>query len=213
MEKHAISVRLKGDFALFTRPEFKIERVTYPVPTPSAMRGCIEAIYWHPQFDVRVREIHVLSPVKTLTLVRNEVKNKATLDRGERGYFADLDRTQRSSVILRDVDYAVYADVCARRGFDNEDPRKFIDIFARRVETGQCFHRPYLGCREFAAEFLPWHQLDAERPNWTEDLGIMLWDIDYSAGRQPYMPLWYRARVRRGIVAVPDTPLSGGGPS
>lgn len=205
MNKRWLSVRVKGDFALFTRPENKVERVTYPVMTPSAARGILEAIFWHPQFTWAVREIHVLNPVKTFSILRNEVNSKMSLDR-RAPYFADEDRAQRNAVCLRDVDYVIYADVEVKPGV-GDDQAKFRDQFRRRVDRGQCFHRPALGCREFATEFGP---LDgAEKPiGWNEDLGLMLWDLEYTA-KPPFWPKFFPARVDQGVLQVPPEPIGG----
>lgn len=205
MNKRWLSVRVKGDFALFTRPENKVERVTYPVMTPSAARGILEAIFWHPQFTWAVREIHVLNPVKTFSILRNEVNSKMSLDR-RAPYFADEDRAQRNAVCLRDVDYVIYADVEVKPGV-GDDQAKFRDQFRRRVDRGQCYHRPALGCREFAAEFSPTD--GTETPiGWTENLGLMLWDLEYSA-KPPFWPKFFSAMVDQGVLQVPPEPTGG----
>lgn len=214
MAERYVSVRVRGDFALFTRPESKVERVSYPIMTPSAARGILEAIYWHPQFTWAIREIHVLPPlnsggtdmrpVRTLGILRNEVNAKMSPDRKE-PYFADDDRAQRHSVCLRDVDYLIFADAQVKSGV-HEDHAKFRDQFRRRVERGQCHHRPALGCREFAAEFMTAD--GAPSPvEWTEDLGLMLWDLDYSTGKPPYWPRLFEAHVKAGILRVPNRPI------
>lgn len=206
MNNNSVGVRVSGELACFTRPEAKVERLTYPLPTPSAVRGVLEAIYWHPQFTWRVDEIRVLSEVKTFSLLRNEVNSKMSLASG--GFFADRDRTQRHAVCLRAVDYVFTATPMPK---PNTDPAaKHRDIFLRRVERGQCHHRPSLGTREFAADFAPAE--GAPKPiEWTEELGIMLWDVDFSSGRQPYFPLFFDAKVKDGIMRVPPSPI--GGPS
>jgi CRISPR-associated protein Cas5d len=204
-EKH-VSVRVKGDLALFTRPESKVERVSYPLITPSAARGVLEAIYWHPEFTWAIREIHVLAPVRTLGILRNEVNSKMAVGRSE-PYYADEDRSQRHSVCLRDVDYLILADANPKVPGDHH--AKYRDIFRRRVETGKCFHRPALGCREFAADFGPAE--GAPSPiAWTEDLGLMLWDLDYASGKPPYWPKFFAARIEQGILRVPRDPIGGG---
>lgn len=205
MIERLVSVRVKGDFALFTRPENKVERVSYPVMTPSAARGILEAIFWHPQFTWAVREVHVLRPVRTFSILRNEVKSKMSPERKE-PFFADEDRAQRNAVCLRDVDYVIYADVEVKPGV-GDDHAKFRDQFRRRVEKGQCYHRPALGCREFAAEFGPVDE--SERAiDWTEDLGLMLWDIEYTA-KPPFWPRFFEAKVHDGVLKVPHKPFGG----
>jgi CRISPR-associated protein Cas5d len=204
IEKY-VSVRVRGDYACFTRPENKVERVSYPIMTPSAARGILEAIFWHPQFTWSIREIHVLAPVRTFSILRNEVNSKMSPERKE-PYFADGDRTQRHAVCLRDVDYAIFADVQVKPGV-GDDHAKFRDQFRRRVQRGQCFHRPSLGCREFAAEFVPYY--GTTPIEWSEDLGLMLWDVSYDSGRAPYWPTFFEAKVANGVMLVPEAPLGG----
>lgn len=218
MNERWMSVRVKGDFALFTRPENKVERVTYPVITPSAARGVLEAIFWHPQFTWVIKEIHVLNEVRTFSILRNEVNSKMSPSRAE-PYYADEDRSQRHSVCLRDVDYVIYAEVAIKSG-QSDHPQKYREQFQRRVERGQCFHRPSLGCREFAAEVEPWDR-SKEPAKWTEDLGLMLWDLQYPSGRHdetgwrpsskaPYWPSFFSARVEQGVLRIPATPIGSG---
>ncbi len=206
MNRNWVGVRVSGDFACFTRPENKVERVSYPIMTPSAARGILEAIYWHPQLTWAIREIHALSEVRTFGILRNEVNSKMSLDRKE-PYFADDDRSQRHSVCLRDVDYLIYAEPEPKQG-ESEHPQKFREQFDRRVSRGQCYHRPALGTREFAAEFGP--PEGTERPvAWTEDLGIMLWDLAYESGKPPYWPKFFSAKVTGGVMRVPAQPIGG----
>lgn len=207
MNERYVSVRVKGELALFTRPEHKVERLSYPVITPSAARGMLEAIYWHPQFDWAIREIHILSAPETYSLMRNEVNSKMSPARSE-PYYADEDRSQRHSVCLRDVDYLIFADAEVKPGVD-QNHAKYRDQFRKRVERGQCYHRPSLGTREFAAEFLP--IADAPPPiEWSEDLGLMLWGVDYARGKPPYPPLFFEAKVEHGVMRVPATPIGVG---
>jgi len=209
-----LSVRVSGDFACFTRPENKVERVSYPILTPSAARGILEAIFWHPQFSWRIREIHVLNPVRTIALMRNEVNSKMSLT-GKDDYFADKDRSQRNAVCLRDVDYVIYADADVKTDV-GENHAKYRDQFRRRVANGQCYHRPALGCREFAAEFEPVDPQQTPIPvDWTEDLGLMLWDVSYPEGqwddngwrpktKPPYWPKFFNACIENGIMRIPS---------
>lgn len=205
MNANTVAVRVSGELACFTRPENKVERVSYPLITPSAARGVLEAIYWHPEFSWAIRQIHVLKPVRTLGILRNEVNSKMSPSRSE-PYFADEDRSQRHSVLLREVDYLIQAEPLAKPGTDPAG--KHRDIFLRRVERGQCFHRPALGCREFAADFGPPDDAPSAI-DWTEDLGLMLWDLDFSAGKPPFWPLFFQARIERGVMLVPTQPLGG----
>lgn len=212
MDINQVAVRVKGDLALFTRPENKVERVSYPLPTPSAARGILEAIYWHPQFRWVVREIRVLKEPKSFGIFRNEVNSKMSPSRAE-PYFADDDRSQRFSVCLRDVDYIIVAEPIVKAGVQ-EHPKKFREILERRVKRGQCYHRPALGCREFAAEFEPVD--DALEPiSWNENLGLMLWDVIYPEGthdekgwhpksKPPFAPKFFEAVVTNGVMRIPD---------
>lgn len=210
--KNCVSVRVKGDYALFTRPESKTERVSYPVITPSAARGVLEAIYWHPQFTWAIREIRILNEPRTFGIFRNEVKSKMSLIRSE-PYFADEDRSQRFSVCLREVDYIIVAEPIVKPGC-SEHPKKFRELFERRVKRGQCHHRPALGCREFAAEFEP---IDGapEPCVYNANLGLMLWDVTYPEGshdetgwhpssKPPFAPRFFEAEVKNGVMRVPS---------
>jgi len=201
MEMTSLEVRVWGPYACFTRPEMKVERVSYPVMTPSAARGILEAIFWKPEFSWRVRQIAVLSPIQYFSILRNEVQSKASVRRGE-PYYADQDRTQRHTLALRNVAYLIHADI-AVRPHCADDPAKFRDQFRRRIRRGQCFHRPYLGCREFAAEFGPPEVGDTPIPD-SLDLGLMLFDLQYNGPEGPHEPAFFEARLERGVLRVPQ---------
>lgn len=214
MDSHhpALSVRVWGGWACFTRPEMKVERVSYPVMTPSAARGVLEAIFWKPQFAWRVERIEVLKQIRYHSILRNEVGSRAS-ERTARswarrggGYFATADRTQRHTLALRDVAYVIHAQIDVEPGV-GDDPAKFRDQFRRRVAKGRCFARPYLGCREFAADFAP--SDGGERPiDRTEDLGPMLLDLDYADdGSGRGTPRFFAARLEGGVLHVPPRPL------
>ncbi|MCS6803301.1 MAG: type I-C CRISPR-associated protein Cas5c [Chloroflexota bacterium] len=201
-----LAVKVWGEFACFTRPEMKVERVSYPVMTPSAARGVLEAIFWKPEFVWRVEEIWVLKEVRWFSIRRNEVNSRAShrsAQRWEReggGYFADEDRAQRHTLALRDVAYVISAQVEPKSG-RAEDEAKFRDQFRRRVAEGRCFFQPYLGCREFAAFFGP--PSPDDRPiDWTEDLGLMLRDLEYREDGSG-TPRFFRARLEQGVLRVP----------
>ncbi|MCA9244869.1 MAG: type I-C CRISPR-associated protein Cas5 [Phycisphaerales bacterium] len=206
----AIGLRVWGDFACFTRPEMKVERVSYDAMTPSAARGVLEAIYWKPQIRWVVRRIHVLNPIRFTNIRRNEVGRRiptGTVSKamksgeGALGLYIEEERQQRAATILRNVDYLIEA------GFDlldaSEPAQKHIEMFKRRAEKGQCFHRPYLGCREFDCQFAL-HGGDmpvsfyAENPEL--DLGYMLHDIDFGDAMTPH---FFRAVMRNGGIDVP----------
>lgn len=204
-----VEMKVWGDFACFTRPEMKVERVSYDVMTPSAARGILEAIFWKPEMYWVVREIHVLKPIRYFSILRNEVNSRATVSTAQRwiqkggNYFADEDRAQRHTLALRDVQYVIKADIVVKSGID-EDVAKYRDQFRRRITAGQCHHMPYLGTREFSGSF--------GDPDGTEtpielsgDLGTMVWDIDYrSDGSARGDPLFFQARLEQGILTVPN---------
>lgn len=205
---NAVCLRVWGDYACFTRPEMKVERVSYPVPTPSAARGILEAIFWKPQFRWIVREIHVLNEIRFASFVRNEVKQRQSVDVARRwsrnggGFAATDDRTQRHTLALRDVAYMIRADLELVAG-GTDDPAKYRDQFRRRVRTGACFSRPYLGCREFAAQFAePTGQERTIRLD--DDLGRMLHSLRYAPdGTGSAEPAFFDARLVDGVLHVP----------
>ena len=203
-----LEVKVWGEYACFTRPEMKAERVSYPVMTPSAARGILEAIFWRPEFQWQVREIHVLKPVRFFSLLRNEVNSKASLAAARRGYYADEDRAQRHTMALRDVAYLIRADMVLKTHASGEHPAKYRDQFRRRVARGGCYHAPYLGCREFAASFGP--PLGDEAPiDRAEELGLMLFDLDYESSRERNTPQFFRARLDKGVLRVPPELYEG----
>jgi len=205
-------VHVGGPLACFTRPEFKVERVSYEVLTPSAARGILEAIHWKPAIRWVVTRIHVLSPIKFIGFRRNEVNSRVSVTnilQAMKGtlfpsYFADEDRAQRNTVALRDVEYVIEAHfVRGEKWHDNDNVPKHADIFARRLEKGQTFHQPYLGCREFAASVEPADgplkcRLPAEQRN--KDLGWLLHDMEFGP---PIRPRFFRARLEEGVIDIP----------
>lgn len=209
-----VGVRVRGPLACFTRPELKVERVSYPVITPSAARGILEAILWRPAIRWHIDCIHVLSDIRFVAFRRNEVNDKAPRPAArlvKSGgpapcYFADTERhrAQRNTVALRDVDYLIEAHfTLTGRAHADDNVPKFVDMFTRRVAKGQHFHQPYLGCREFVAEVLP--PEGAPPPiEETRDLGLMLWDIDYES--DPRRPIFFAARLDEGGLHVPEDP-------
>ena len=207
--RKALSVKLWGDYACFTRPEMKVERVTYPVMTPSAARGALEAIFWKPQISWRIEEIHVLKPIAYASLLRNEINNRQTarVARGWAksggGYDASANRAQRHTLALRDVAYVVRAQPVLRDGI-NDNIAKYRDQFRRRVASGRCFATPYLGCREFSAAFGEAEPGDTPIAR-SEDLGLMLLDIDYDRdGSGRGTPRFFCASLQSGVLRVPD---------
>jgi CRISPR-associated protein Cas5d len=191
-----VAVKVWSDMACFTRPEFKVERVSYEVMTPSAARGVLEAIFWKPEFEWRVRKIEVLKPIRHFSLLRNEVNRKAVRDDG---FSAPDFRSQRHTLALREVAYIIHADVAVKPGV-GEGPEKYRDQFHRRVKGGRSFHRPYLGCREYAAHFSKPEPEDCPI-DMTANLGLMLFDLEY--GMRETRPRFFQARLEDGVLNVP----------
>lgn len=200
---YGIKLRVWGDYALFTRPEMKVERVSYDVMTPSAARGIIEAIYWKPAIRWVIDRIHVLKAIRFENIRRNELSNKVSVPAKAIKeaiqpvcQYIEEDRQQRASLVLKDVDYVIEAHFDLT-GVDESDPGKHLAIFERRVRKGQCFHRPYLGCREFPADFEWCDAVPDSELNGEQMLGYMLHDIDFAAGMEP---LFFRAVLKDGIM-------------
>ncbi|SFZ86882.1 CRISPR-associated protein Cas5d [Devosia enhydra] len=211
---HGVRLHVWGQHACFTRPELKVERVSYDVMTPSAARGILEAIHWKPALRWVVDAIHVLKPIRFQSIRRNEVAHKASaslarqaMKRGDLdglGIVVEESRQQRAAVVLVDVAYIIEAhfELTAKAGPD-DNPGKHLDMFNRRAARGQCFHQPALGTREFVAHFeglAPDAPLP-EGPGESRDLGIMLWDIDHGAPGKP--SLFFRAKLENGVMRVP----------
>ena len=213
--------RLKvwGPNACFTRPEMKVERVSYDVMTPSAARGVLDAILWKPAIAWRIIRIDVLNPIRWESVRRNEVGAVGSVDlaatamkrkKGNLGFFIEEERQQRAGLFLRDVAYIIHAcfELTTKAG-EEDTITKFQEMFARRAEKGQCFHRPYLGCREFAASFTLISediQLPEPIPE-SRDLGWMLHDLDFG-GKDP-VPYFFQAALENGRMMVP--PFNGEG--
>ncbi len=205
-----LALKVWGDFACFTRPELKVERVSYPVMTPAAARGVLEAVFWKPEFKWQVREIHLLRPVRYYSILRNEVRSRAVAGTAQKwsqsgtgGFFAEDSRTQRHTLALREVAYLIYADIVLQP-HATDDVAKYRDQFRRRVSRGQCHHTPYLGNREFAASFAP---PDGDEQPVAEDseLGTMLFDLRYETGRSGRgVPVFFNATLRAGVMQVPQ---------
>lgn len=213
MQNTAFCIRVRGPLACFTRPELKVERMSYPVMTPSAARGILEAILWKPAIRWHVDRIAVLAPIEFTAFRRNEVNSRATLPSAavitsgglHHSYYADEDRAQRNTVALRDVDYRVDAHFSlTERAGPEDNPTKFIEIFRRRLISGQHWHQPYLGCREFIADVGPVGDGCPAPIEESHDFGLILWDIVYSAKKN--RPVFFAAKMRNGIIDVPQSP-------
>jgi CRISPR-associated protein Cas5d len=215
-QRYCLDVR--GDFACFTRPEMKVERVSYDVITPCAARALFECIFWKPAVRWQVRRIELLAPVRWVNLRRNEVKSKVSVANvaaamaGGTGAGVEIyadepdERVQRAGLFLRDCAWRVHADLQVRAGRqDPEPPQKFFAIFERRARAGQCVNQPYLGCREFDARIRLVQDLATEPPALAEtrDLGWMLHDLDFTNEADP-QPVFFRAQMTQGVIEVPE---------
>ena len=210
----AIKIEVWGDYALFTRPEMKVERVSYDVITPSAARGILEAIYWHPGMRWIIDRIYVCNPIRFTNIRRNEIKTtissrnvKSVMEKGKGElYIASSDSiVQRASMMLIDVRYVIVAHFdMTDKAAESDNPGKFQDIIKRRAERGQCYHRPYMGTRECPVNFQLCNAIPeiAKELGGERDLGYMLWDMDYS-NPEDIHPLFFRAKMHDGIIDVP----------
>jgi CRISPR-associated protein Cas5d len=219
-------LEVKGDYACFTRPEMKVERVSYDVITPSAARGIFEAIFWKPAIRWRIHKIEVLNPIKWISVRRNEVGQTAS-ERSQ-GIFIEDARQQRAGLFLRYVAYRLHAELefvtpsdrpdakrpvpeALQDGWETEElrkdenPGKYYGIFERRARKGQCFNQPYLGCREFSCEFRLLDDLANEPApiSETRDLGFMLYDLDFQKNSKEPPAAFFRANMENGVIKVP----------
>ncbi len=211
--KNQIKLRVWGEYGLFTRPEMKVERVSYDVMTPSAARGVLEAVYWKPQIRWVIDKIVVLNPIRFINVRRNEVGCKASINtakttmkkgKGSLGIVIEEKRQQRASMILRDVAYVIVAHFELLN--DSEKSGKHFEMFKRRASKGQYFHHPYLGTRECLANFELYEgKLDElaihESLMCEKDLGYMLHDIDF---KNEMTPRFFRGKLVNGVMEVPE---------
>ncbi len=217
-------IEVWGDYACFTRPEMKVERVSYDVITPSAARAVFEAIFWKPAIQWKVKKIEVLNPIRWISVRRNEV-GKLMSDKSEQ-IFIEEDRQQRAGLFLRDVAYRLYAEMefipLRNRNRhetpdelkdqeeetilrSTENPGKYNAMFERRAKKGQCFNQPYLGCREFSCNFKLIENPEKEKKRSieeTRDLGFMLYDMDFTDEKDP-KPMFFRVQLVQGVIEVP----------
>jgi CRISPR-associated protein Cas5d len=193
MNNNFVQVKVTGNFACFTRPDLKVERMTYPCMTPSAARGILDCILWKPEFIWHVQRILVLNPVKFASVKRNEINSK----QGKTPIVIEEHRAQRNSIVLKDVAYIIEASVYQKEPDTKNPPKKYVEMFKRRVSKGQCWRRPFLGTREFAAEFA--------LPDGTEKpiqepipIGSMFLDMWYDPNGVPSPKFMYDVAVENG---------------
>ncbi|WP_297430672.1 type I-C CRISPR-associated protein Cas5c [Clostridium sp.] len=210
---YGIKLKIWGEYACFSRPEMKVERVSYDVITPSAARGILEAIYWKPAIRWVIDEIKVINPIKFENIKRNELLGVIPLNTVKRAYLGNTDVNlyqstrdivQRGAMILKDVCYYISAhfELTYEAGaFDTVE--KHYNMALRRARKGQCFHRPYLGCREFPAQFQLADEINEKSfyINSEKDLGLMLWDIDF---KNKATPIFFRPSMKDGVIKIPD---------
>ncbi|UYM14906.1 type I-C CRISPR-associated protein Cas5c [Endozoicomonas euniceicola] len=206
-------IEVSGEFACFTRPEMRVERVSYDVITPSAARNIYQAILWKPQMAWHIDRIEVLNPIRWMSIRRNEVGSVVSAEnvrramrrgQGRLQMFVEDERQQRSSLVLRDVSYRIHAHFSlTEKAGSTDNAEKYLGMFLRRARKGQVFKQPYLGCREFAADIEliePGHELSSSIDE-TRDLGWMFYDFDYSAN--PPSPRFFNARMEGGVINIP----------
>lgn len=212
---YGTAIEVWGRYALFTRPELSTERYSYDVITPSAARGLIESIYWHPGMRYVVDKIHVLNPIWFTNVRRNEVKSKALASAmrsyvGGTGGVPYLDRgsdiQQRAAVVLKDVRYVIECHFeMTEKASEGDNPGKICDILRRRLRRGQCFSQPYFGTREFPASFRLYEEGEPPTGVYTgtedRDLGLMLYDMDYE-DPEGISPMFFRAVMHDGVIDV-----------
>ena len=206
---YGIQIECWGDYACFTRPEMKAERVSYEVMTPSAARGLVEAIFWHPGLLYVIDSISVLSPILFTNIRRNEVKSKIlgsgileAARKGKPSYISTkADIMQRAAMVLKRPHYCIDLHFeMTDKAAPGDNPGKFREMLTRRARKGQCYHQPYFGCREFPARFRLVEDGEAVLPYpVTKDLGFMLYDMDYS-NPSHIVPCFFQARLENGVM-------------
>lgn len=208
----SIKMEVWGEYACFTRPEMKVERVSYDVPTPSAARGMVESVYFHNGLRWIIDRIYVCKPIRFTNILRNEVaskisaRNVLTEANGKKRSYIDrnADIQQRATTMLRDVHYVIEAHFeMTDQANPSDNPGKFQDIVKRRLRSGQAYMQPYLGCRECTAHFRLWEGGDIPTIDETRDLGYMIFDMDYS-DLENIQPMFFRAQMVHGVIDLTD---------
>lgn len=198
LDNEVLKVKVSGEFACFTRPDLKVERMTYPCMTPSAARGILDSILWKPEFRWWIHRILVLKPITFFSIRRNEIKSKQS----KNPIIIEDKRAQRNSIVLKDVEYIIEASIYQNEFDAKNPPKKYAEMFKRRVKKGQCWRRPYLGTREFAAEFT--EPTGNEQPiRETIPIGSMLFDIFYNEKGRPSPLFFYDVAIVNGILECP----------
>lgn len=211
-----VKIRVWGDYALFSRPELKVERCSYDVITPSAARGILDAVYWHPGMKWVIDKIYVKKPIRFTSVRRNEIERKISASNVMQVYngakkplflSTKADIVQRASLLLCDVEYVIEAHFeMTSKANKTDNPGKFKDIIMRRFRRGECFHMPYFGCREFPANFCLCEEENiktAYEDVEEKDLGYMLFDIDYT-DKNDLKPMFFRAVMKKGVLDLRD---------
>ncbi len=205
---YGVRLRIWGDYACFTRPEMKVERVSYDVITPSSARGVLEAIYWKPEIKWVIDKIHVIKPIKFTNIRRNELSSKISIrnvnSAMKNGFMESLfiedERQQRAAMVLKNVEYVIEAHFDIISGDENEG--KHLDQFNRRTKKGQCYHQPVLGCREFSANFELVENDIPEAIDETRDLSWMLYDMDFASNMTEPPAQFFYVKMENGIIDV-----------
>lgn len=200
LDNEIVRVKVTGDFACFTRPDLKVERMTYPCMTPSAARGILDSILWKPEFQWWIHRIIVLNPIKFFSVKRNEINAK----QGKTPIVIEERRAQRNSIVLKNVAFIIEASVYQKEFDPKNPPKKYAEMFKRRIKKGQCWRRPYLGTREFAAEF--YVPDGSEQPiQEIVPIGSMLFDIFYDINGKPSPLFFYDVALINGVLECPKT--------
>ena len=212
LDNNVVRLKVTGDYACFTRPDLKVERMTYPCMTPSAARGILEAILWKREFQWWIRRIIILNEIKFASIKRNEISHR----QGTKGCPIDINiidnRVQRNSMVLKDVAYIIEASVYVKddlientRGSNNPiTVMKYRSMFERRVKSGQCWHQPCLGTREFAADFSVPNKEDVPNPDVTYPIGSMFYDMLYDEKGKATPIFFYDAKIVNGVLECPE---------
>ncbi len=195
MNENAVAIKVWGEFACFTRPDLKVERMTYPCMTPSAARGVLDCILWKPEFAWHVHRISVLKPVKFHSVKRNEIGSR----QGKTPIIIEENRVQRNSIVLKDVAYVIEASVFQATPSQKNPTKKYVEMFTRRVRKGQCWRRPFFGTREFAADFSPPTETDLPIQD-DIPIGSMFLDMWYDEQGVPIPKFFYDVAVKKGVL-------------